>query len=227
MGAMRARPAFIRLVGVAFACLLLGGCGVYPVLLQPEAIPFGTLQAGGFIAAGGRDRNSDSPAPGVADFGVSGRLGLLPGVEIGARGSLFGGALADVRLQPIRKPVSVSLDMAVYRNHFLANPLDPHVTQPVTYTGVRPAVIIGVGHFYGGGAYGYTWSRGEGLGFPIYDTLRAPTIIAGVRIDRKIGLLIEAEAFMVSDRWRTVPGFCLGFAGFSPPVRLWGKSKDK
>ena len=223
---MKSHLSFIRLAGVAFACLLLGGCGVYPVLLQPEAIPFGTLQAGGFIAAGGRTRHYDSPAPGVADFGVSGRLGLLPGVEIGARGSLFGGALADVRLQPLRKPVSISLDMAVHRNRFLANPLDPHVSIPVTYTGVRPAVIIGVGRFYGGAAYGYTWSEGYYMK-PFYDTLRAPTVLAGVRIDRKIGLLLEAEAFIASDRWRTVPGFCLGFAGFSPPVRLWGKSEDK
>lgn len=224
---LRAFSSKTTVVTVAFVCALLGGCGVYPVLLQPEATPFGTLQAGGFIAAGGRDHNGPTPAPGVADFGVSGRLGVLPGVEVGARGSLFGGGLADVRLQPLRRPVSVSLDVAVYRNRFLAAPLDPHVPMPVTYTGIRPAVIIGVGRFYGGGAYGYTWSRGGYDTYPYYDTLRTPTAFAGVRIDGKIGLLLEAEVFQVSNRSRTVPGFCLGFAGFSPPVRLWGKSEEK
>jgi hypothetical protein len=210
---------------VAIACLCFCACGFYPVMLEPEVTPFGTAQAGGFIAAGGREGERDRPAPGVLDFGVIGRIGILPGVEVGARASLGGGGMADIRLQPLRRPFSISFDAAVLKNHFLDNPLDPHVPEPVDYAGVRPAAIIGIGPVFFGAAYSYIWSRGQGLGIPIYDTLRIPAAVLGARIHKQMDLLIEAEAFIVRTRHKQTPGFCLGLAGYSPPVRLWGRGR--
>jgi hypothetical protein len=231
VNSMRCRPReFVR---SAFALgLLFCGCAVYPVLIPPEATPAGTLQLGGFAAAGGKGTSvgSGTVGRGVFDLGIQARLGLAPGLDIGARGSLGGGGLADIRYEPLRGPVSLSVDAATFYNRGYLDPLDFHVPVPFNYRGVRPSVIAGFGWFYCGAACSFGASWGEGYSPPpTYDTLVIPALIVGAQLGRRAPWLIEAELFQVRGRPSghntTDVGFCLGFAGLSVPLRLWGEPK--
>ena len=202
------------------------------MLIPPEATPPGTVIGSTFLAAGGKDEltgsNIRDVSPGVLDVGAQARLGVLPGIELGGRVSLAGGALADVRLQPLRRPVSLSLDIAGFTNHYLGDWMDPHVPQPITYRGFRPAAIIGVGRVYCGVAYSLAraWGPGMGVGAELNDTLDIRSAFAGVELGSKLRVLVEAEVFKVQSRRANEYGVCLGLAGYSQPIRIWGRRES-
>jgi hypothetical protein len=182
-----------------------------------------------FFAAGGREEHTGGllrdVAPGVLDVGAQARLGLLPGVELGGRASLGGGVMGDMRLQPIRRPIAVSLDLAGFINHFHGMPLDPHVSQLIWYRGLRPSAIVGLGPVFGGVAYSRlnAWGQGMGVGHELRDTFDMRSAFAGVELGKDLRLLVEAEVFKVRSRYANEYGFVLGLAGYSPPIRIWGK----
>lgn len=214
----------------ALSCCLqfvLAGCGVYPVLIPSEATPPGTMVGGGFIAVGGRNQDRNvvlTVSPGVRDVGATARLGVLPGVDIGGRLSLFGGALADLRLQPLRRPVAVSFDIAGFTNHYHAAWLDPHVPQPVTYRGFRPSAMVGVGPVCGGVSCTRfnAWGPGMGVGAELRDTFDIRSAFAGVEVGTKLRLMVQGEVFKVKSRYANGYGFVLGLAAYSQPMRIWG-----
>ena len=208
------------------------GCGVYPVLIPPEATPPGTVVGSTFLAAGGKRERTNfitrDVSPGVLDVGAQARLGVLPGIELGGRVSLAGGALADVRLQPLRRPVSLSLDIAAFTNHYLGDWMDPHISQPITYRGFRPSAMVGVGRVYCGVAYSLAraWGPGMGVGAELNDTFDIRSAFAGVELGNKIRALVEAEVFKVQSRRANEYGVCLGLAGYSSPIRIWGRRES-